>query len=168
MNKYIKAVFCVPLAGIKYAILKMENGGRFHAAFPAIMSPMTEVTVNGKSELRIAKKLKMHNGAKIRVRKGGKLEIGTTGMGTVLATITLDATAGTTSGGVLTFSSFPKSDSSADATGTAAAARIRTSVNADVVTGLTVGTSGTDVILDSTSITSGQVVTINSATITHG
>lgn len=76
MNKYIKAVFCVPLAGIKYAILKMENGGRFHAAFPAIMSPMTGVTVNGKSELRIAKKLKMHNGAKIRVRKGGKLEIG--------------------------------------------------------------------------------------------
>ena len=40
------------------------------------MSPMTEVTVDGKSELRIAKKLKMHNGAKIRVRKGGKLEIG--------------------------------------------------------------------------------------------
>jgi len=98
----------------------------------------------------------------------GKLEIGTTGMGTVLATITLDATAGTTSGGVLTFSSFPKSDSSADATGTAAAARIRTSANADVVTGLTVGTSGTDVILDSTSITAAQVVTINSATITHG
>lgn len=98
----------------------------------------------------------------------GKLEIGTTGMGTVLATITLDATAGTTSGGVLTFSGFPKSDSSADATGTAAAARIRTSANADVVTGLTVGTSGTDVVLDSTSITATQVVTINSATITHG
>lgn len=58
MNKYIKAVFCVPLAGIKYAILKIRNGGRFHAAFPAIMSPMTEVTVDGKSELRIAKKLK--------------------------------------------------------------------------------------------------------------
>ena len=76
MNKYIKAVFCVPLAGIKYAILKIENGGRFHAAFPAIMSPMTEVTVDGKSELHIARKLKMHNGAKIRVRKGGKLEIG--------------------------------------------------------------------------------------------
>lgn len=98
----------------------------------------------------------------------GKLEIGTAGMASVLATITLDATAGTTSGGVLTFSGFPKSDSSADATGTAAAARIRTSANADVVTGLTVGTSGTDVILDSTSITAAQVVTINSATITHG
>ena len=46
MNKYIKAVFCVPLAGIKYAILKIENGGRFHAVFPAIMSPMTEVTLS--------------------------------------------------------------------------------------------------------------------------
>lgn len=98
----------------------------------------------------------------------GKLEIGTAGMASVLATITLDATAGTSSGGVLTFSGFPKSDSSADATGTAAAARIRTSANADVVTGLTVGTSGTDIVLDSVSITSGQQVTINSATITHG
>ena len=76
MNKYIKAVFCVPLAGLKYAILKIKNGNRFHAVFPAIMSPITEVTVEGKSELRVGRKLKMHNGAKIRVRKGGKLEIG--------------------------------------------------------------------------------------------
>ena len=76
MNKYIKAAFCVPLAGIKYAILKLENGKRFNASFPAIMSPLTEVTVEGKSYLCIGRKLKMHNGAKIRVRKGGKLEIG--------------------------------------------------------------------------------------------
>lgn len=76
MNKYIKAVFCVPLAGIKYVILKFENGNRFKASFPAIMSPFTEVTVEGKSILHVGKKLKMHNGAKIRVRKGGKLEIG--------------------------------------------------------------------------------------------
>lgn len=76
MNKYIKAVFCVPLAGIKYVILRLENGKRFSAAFPAIASPLTEITVEGKSELRIGRKLKMHNGAKIRVRKGGKLEIG--------------------------------------------------------------------------------------------
>lgn len=76
MNRYIKAAFCVPLAGIKYAILKLENGKRFNASFPAIMSPLTEVTVEGKSHLCIGRKLKMHNGAKIRVRKGGKLEIG--------------------------------------------------------------------------------------------
>lgn len=98
----------------------------------------------------------------------GVLEIGTTGMGTVLATIALNSTAGTTSGGVLTFSGFPKSDTSADASGTAAAARIRTaSGGTDIVTGLTVGTSGSDINLDSTSITAGQTVTINSATITH-
>lgn len=98
----------------------------------------------------------------------GVLEIGTTGMASVLATIALDATAGTVSGGVLTFSGFPKSDASADASGTAAAARIRTATGGtDIVTGLTVGTSGQDINLNSTSISAGQTVTINSATITH-
>lgn len=98
----------------------------------------------------------------------GVLEIGTTGMASVLATINLGNPAGTASAGVLTFSGFPRSDTSADATGTAAAARIRTATGGtDIVTGLTVGTSGTDVILDSTSITAGQTVTINSAVITH-
>lgn len=98
----------------------------------------------------------------------GVLEIGTTGMGTVLATIALGNPAGTSSGGILTFSGFPRSDTSADASGTAAAARIRTaSGGTDIVTGLTVGTSGSDINLDSTSITIGQTVTINSASITH-
>lgn len=98
----------------------------------------------------------------------GVLEIGTAGMASVLATITLNSTAGTASGGVLTFSGFPKSDTSADNTGTAAAARIRTaSGGTDIVTGLTVGTSGSDINLDSVNITAGQTVTINSATITH-
>jgi hypothetical protein len=98
----------------------------------------------------------------------GVLEIGTTSMGTVLATIALNSTAGTAASAVLTFSGFPKSDVSADATGTAAAARIRTaSGGTDIVTGLTVGTSGSDINLDSVSITAGQTVTISSATITH-
>lgn len=98
----------------------------------------------------------------------GVLQIGTTGMGTVLAEITLnDPSASAASGGVLTFSGFPKSDTSANATGTAAAARIRDSNGTDIITGLTVGTSGSDINLDSTSITSGQTVTITSATITH-
>jgi hypothetical protein len=98
----------------------------------------------------------------------GVLEIGTTGMGSVLATIALGNPAGTSASGVLTFSGFPRSDTAADATGTAAAARIRTaSGGTDIITGLTVGTSGSDINLDSTSITVGQTVTINSATITH-
>lgn len=100
----------------------------------------------------------------------GKLEICSAGYASVLATVTLGysgASTGTVSGSVLTLAGFPRSDTSADATGTAAVARIRTSANADVITGLTVGTSATDVILDSTSITSGQTVTISSATFTH-
>jgi hypothetical protein len=99
----------------------------------------------------------------------GVLEIGTTAMGTVLATLNLVNPAGSASGGVLTFDFDPDiSDTSADASGTAAAARIRTaSGGTDIVTGLTVGTSGTDIILDSTSITAGQTVTITAASITH-
>lgn len=97
------------------------------------------------------------------------LEIGTSAMGTVLATIALgNPIAAGASGAVLTLSGFPRSDTSADNTGTAAAARIRTaSGGTDIVTGLTVGTSGSDINLDSVSITAGQTVTISSATITH-
>ena len=98
------------------------------------------------------------------------LEIGTAGMASILATFTLsNPIAGAATGaGVLTLSGFPRSDTSADASGTAAAARIRTATGGtDIITGLTVGTSAADIILDSVSITAGQTVTLNSATITH-
>jgi hypothetical protein len=91
-------------------------------------------------------------------------------MVTVLATINLgNPIAGAATGaGVLTLSGFPRSDTAADGTGTAAAARIRTATGGtDIITGLTVGTSGADIILDSLSITAGQTVTLNSAVITH-
>lgn len=97
----------------------------------------------------------------------GKIIIGTSGMASVLAEITLNDPSGTVTGGVLTFSGFPKSDTSANNTGVAAAAKIVDSNNVDIVTGLTVGTSGADIILDNTSINSGQTVTLTSATITH-
>ena len=96
----------------------------------------------------------------------GFIEIGTAAMASVLATITLADPCGSVSGDVLTFT-MPKSDTSADNTGTAAAARIKDSDGNIVVSGLTVGTSGTNVVLDSTSITSGQTVTLSSATLTH-
>jgi hypothetical protein len=100
----------------------------------------------------------------------GVLQIGTTGMASILATIPLtNPAAPAASSGVLTFDFDPDiSDTSADNSGTAAAARIRTaSGGTDIVTGLTVGTSGADIILDSTSITAGQTVTITAASITH-
>jgi hypothetical protein len=97
----------------------------------------------------------------------GILQIGTTGMGTVLVEVTLNDPSGTVTGGVLSLSNFPRSDTSANATGTAAAARIRDSSGTDVITGLTVGLSAADVILDSVNITAGQTVTINTAAFTH-
>ena len=99
----------------------------------------------------------------------GKLEIGTTGMATLLAEFTLADPCGTVSGPVLTFDFDPGiSDTSANNTGTAAAAQIKDSNGVVVVSGLTVGTAGTDIIIDNASITTGQTVTLTVGTITHG
>ena len=95
----------------------------------------------------------------------GKLEIGTAGMASILAVMPLGS-GGSVSGAVWTLISGATSDT-ADNSGVAAEARIRTSGDVDIVTGLTVGTSEADLNLDSVNITAGQTVTINSATITH-
>lgn len=98
----------------------------------------------------------------------GTLEIGTTGFGSVLAILTLADPCGTAASGVLTFDFDPDiTDSSANATGTAAEARIKDSNGTVVISGLTVSTSGADINLDSVSITTGQAVTLTTGTITH-
>jgi hypothetical protein len=96
----------------------------------------------------------------------GTLEIGTTAMGTVLAIITLTDPCGSVSGDVLTFT-MPHSDTSADATGTAAAARIKDSDGNVIVSGLTVGTSGTNIVLDDVALVATQTVTLTAGTLTH-
>ena len=85
----------------------------------------------------------------------------------VLAKLPLNATPGTVSGNVFTINASGVS-AAATATGTASKAELWTSANAAVVQGLTVGTTGTDIIIASTAITSGQTVTLTSGTITHG
>jgi hypothetical protein len=98
----------------------------------------------------------------------GTLEIGTSAMGSVLAVLTLADPCGSATNGLLTFDFDPDiSDTSANNSGTAAAAQIKDSDGTVVISGLTVGTSGTDIILDSTSITTGQTVTLTTGTITH-
>lgn len=98
----------------------------------------------------------------------GTLEIGTASMASVLAILTLADPCGSASGGTLTFDFDPDiSDTSADASGTAAEARIKDSDGNVIISGLTVGTSGTDIVLDSVSITAGQTVTLTTGTITH-
>jgi hypothetical protein len=95
----------------------------------------------------------------------GTLEI-LTAADAVLATFGLDAAGGTVAGAVWTLV-FDASTVTASGTGTAAKAQIKNSGGTAGVTGLTVGTSGSDINLNSTSITSGQDVSLTSATITH-
>lgn len=96
----------------------------------------------------------------------GYIEIGTAGMGAVLATITFQKPSFSQSGGVITGLGVPIS-ASASATGNAANADIKDGSGVIVVSGLTVGTTGTDVIINNVAITASQTVTLTSATITH-
>ena len=97
------------------------------------------------------------------------IDIGTAGMATVLVNIPLQKPSFTEASQAITMAGAPKSGT-ASATGTAAAARIKDGAGTpnNVITGLTVGTSGSDINLNSTSITSGQTVTLSSGVITHG
>jgi hypothetical protein len=100
----------------------------------------------------------------------GTLVIGTSalsGATGVLATIPLADPSASVAAGVLTLLGMPKS-AAAVAAGTAAKAEIRDSNGTVVVSGLTVGTSATDIIINSVAISVGQTIQINSGTITHG
>src|SRR5262245_3931159 len=98
------------------------------------------------------------------------LEICTAAYASVLVTLTLSDPSFTRSGTkpntLITMQGVPKS-ANAGATGTAAVARIKEGGGTVIADGLTVGTSGADIILNSTSITSGQQVSITAGTITH-
>lgn len=97
----------------------------------------------------------------------GTLEICTSGYALVLATFTCNDPCGTVSGDVLSFSGLTKT-ATAGNTGTAVIARFKNSSGTDITTGLTVGTSGADIIISpSTSITSGQTVEWTAGSITH-
>jgi hypothetical protein len=97
----------------------------------------------------------------------GTLEICTAAYASVLATITLADPSFTESGGVITMATVPRTDTSADNTGTAAIARIKDSNANIIISGLTVGVGTGDIQLNSTSIASGQSVSITAGTITH-
>ena len=102
----------------------------------------------------------------LRIYDGARPASGGTAT-TLLAELTLSATAApAASGGVLTFNSITQ-DSSANATGTATWFRIVTSGGVFVIDG-SVSTSGSDLNLTTTSITLGQPVSVTSCVITEG
>lgn len=101
---------------------------------------------------------------------GGSLVIGDatlSGSTGVLSTISLGTPAATVSGAVLTISGVPISGS-ASATGTPALAELRNSSGTTIVDQLTVGTSGTNIIVTAASFISGGAAIVTSGTITHG
>ena len=99
----------------------------------------------------------------------GTLVIGTSalnGATGVLATVPLANPPFTVSNGVMTLASTPRTVN-ASATGTVARAELRNGATV-VASGLTVGTSGTDIIINATAISNGQTVQVTAGTITHG
>lgn len=96
----------------------------------------------------------------------GTLEI-MTSADAVLVTFGLSASGGTVAADTWTLT-LDAATVAASATGTATKAQIKTSGGVANITGLTVGTSGTDIVLDNNSIAAAQDVTISSATIAHG
>jgi len=101
---------------------------------------------------------------------GGKLVIGTSSLNGaaagVLATANLPNPAATVANGVMTFAGTPITTTAA-ATGTAAKAEVRNSAGDVLVSGLTVGTAGTDVIINATAISVGQSIQLTVGTFTH-
>ena len=83
---------------------------------------------------------------------------------TLLATLTFSSSSGTASNGVITFSAIT-ADSSVDADGTAAWARISDS-DSNTVMDLNVGTTGSDINLSSVDFSTGDSVSISSFTYT--
>ena len=96
------------------------------------------------------------------------LKIGTANMASTLVSITLAKPSATVANGVLTFSGLPKTANASNA-GTAAAATLTDSNATVIVSGLTVGTANSDIIIDNTNIAANQAVNFNAtSTITHG
>jgi hypothetical protein len=107
------------------------------------------------------------------IGSGGKLVIGTSalsGATGVLVTITLNTAAfGASANGVITLGQSPALSGTAGATGAPALAELRTSGDVVVVSGLTVGAGGSNIVLSTgaANINSGATVTA-SGTLTHG
>jgi len=98
----------------------------------------------------------------------GTVEIGTAGFATVIAIFTLSDPSMSLAGDVLTALSMPKVTVGINGGGVAAEGRIKNSTGTIILSGLTVGTVGTNLIISpSTTIADAQTVNLTALTITH-
>jgi len=96
-----------------------------------------------------------------------KLSVYTAGYASLLYTSTCAATLGTVASGTLTFNAV--GDATAIAAGTAAIARLfKTDGTTMVIEGMSVGTSGTNIIITNTTIAINDIVPTTSGTIVEG
>lgn len=97
----------------------------------------------------------------------GVLALFTAGYAVRVAEFELARPCGTIAGRVLTFSGMPRVDVSAANAGTPVLARFEDAGGNVIRNGLTVGTTGTDVIISTATVAQGDQVSLISATITH-
>lgn len=76
MNKYVRAMGCIPFGIIKISWIKLWHPCFFSGHIISLISPFTEITIDRGAKLKIGKFFKMRDGAKIRVRKGALCVIG--------------------------------------------------------------------------------------------
>jgi len=95
----------------------------------------------------------------------GTLEI-LTASDVVLGIFGLSVSGGTVTNGVWTLA-YDAGTVAAVAAGVAAKAQIKTAGGSAHLTGLTVGTSGTDIVVDNTNVALGQNIVLAAGTITH-
>ncbi len=75
MNKYVRGLIIIPYGFIKTVTLKLFHPLHFSGVQLAQISPFSEITISS-GKLKIEKKFKMRDGAKIRVRKNAQCLIG--------------------------------------------------------------------------------------------
>jgi len=99
---------------------------------------------------------------------GGKLEIYTTAYGTLLATWTWTGNVfAYAAGGIMNMNAPSVNPVTPAVNGVAVIAKLVTSADVAVVSDLTVGTSGTDVIVTNTAFATTAPETLNSVTVTE-
>lgn len=76
MNKYIRGIECAIVGTIKAVVLKIERGSKISFAFPILISPGTEVSVDRGGSLLVGRRISMRKGSRLAVRKNGVLKIG--------------------------------------------------------------------------------------------